>query len=62
MPVLFIESNMDKRPMKTVSKETGVPFSNKPKYSDEFGKPGEEVDTYVKYLNYNINLIYDELK
>ena len=53
---------MDKRLMKTVSKETGVPFSNKPKYSDEFGKPGEEVDTYVKYLNYIINLIYDELK
>lgn len=62
VPVLFIESNVDKRPMETVSKETGVPFSNKPIYSDEIGKPGEEVDTYVKYLNYNINLIYDELK
>lgn len=62
VPVLFLESNVDKRPMKTVSKETGVPFSKKPIYSDEIGKPGEEVDTYVKYLNYNINLIYDELK
>ena len=62
VPVLFIESNVDQRPMKTVSKETGVPFSGKPIYSDEIGKPGDEVDTYIKYLNYNINLIHDELK
>ena len=62
VPVLFIESNVDKRPMRTVSKETGVPFSKKPIYSDEIGKPGEEVDTYIKYLNYNINLIHSELK
>lgn len=62
VPVLFIESNVDKRPMKTVSQETGIPFSRKPIYSDEIGKPGDEVDTYIKYLNYNINLIYDELK
>lgn len=62
VPVLFIESNVDRRPMKTVSKETGVPFSKKPIYSDEIGKPGDEVDTYIKYLNYNINLIHDELK
>lgn len=62
VPVLFIESNVDKRPMKTVSQETGIPFSKKPIYSDEIGKPGQEVDTYIKYLTYNINLIYDELK
>lgn len=61
VPVLFIESNVDPRPMETVSKETGVPFSKKPIYSDEIGKPGDEVDTYVKYLNYNIKLIHDEL-
>ena len=60
--VLFIESNVDRRPMETVAKETGVPFSKRPIYSDEIGKPGEEVDTYIKYLNYNINLIHDELK
>ncbi len=61
VPVLFIESNVDPRPMETVSKETGVPFAKKTIFSDEIGKPGDEVDTYVKYLNYNINLIYDEL-
>ncbi|WLV24076.1 zinc ABC transporter substrate-binding protein [Aciduricibacillus chroicocephali] len=61
VPVLFIESNVDRRPMETVSKETGVPFSKKPIYSDEIGQAGDEVDTYVKYLNYNIKLIHDEL-
>ena len=60
--VLFIESNVDKRPMETVSRETGIPLSKRPIYSDEIGRPGEEVDTYIKYLNYNINLIHDELK
>lgn len=61
VPVLFIESNVDARPMETVSEQTGVPFSSKPIYSDEIGKPGDEVDTYMKFLEYNIELIHDEL-
>ena len=62
VPILFIESNVDKRPMQMVSLETNVPISKKAIYSDEIGKPGEEVDSYLKFLQYNINLIYDELK
>lgn len=61
VPVLFIESNVDARPMETVSDQTGVPFSSNVIYSDEIGKPGDEVDTYMKFLDYNINLIHDEL-
>lgn len=61
VPVLFIESNVDRRPMETVSNESGVPIIERPIYSDEIGQPGEEVDTYVKYLKYNIQLIHDEL-
>lgn len=60
--ILFIESNVDKRPMQMVSNETNVPISKVPIYSDEIGKPGEEVDTYLKFLQHNINLIYKELK
>ncbi|MDN6161739.1 MAG: zinc ABC transporter substrate-binding protein [Atopostipes sp.] len=61
VPVLFIESNVDARPMETVSEQTGVPFSSKEIYSDEIGEPGDEVDTYMKFLKYNINLVHDEL-
>ncbi|MBB4824329.1 ABC-type Zn uptake system ZnuABC Zn-binding protein ZnuA [Sporosarcina luteola] len=61
VPVLFIESNVDPRPMETVANETGVRIAKQKIYSDEIGQPGEEVDTYIKYLNYNINLIHDEL-
>lgn len=61
VPVLFVESNVDKRPMETVSKETGVPIYKKPIYSDEIGKKGDEVDTYVKYLNYNLKVLGDGL-
>ena len=58
VPLLFLESNVDPRPMETVSKESGVEIFEKPIYSDEIGKPGDEVDTYVKYLTYNICLLY----
>lgn len=61
VPLLFMESNVDARPMETVSSETGVDIAEKPIYSDEIGEPGEEVDTYMKYLQYNIDLIHDGL-
>ncbi len=62
VPILFLESNVDSRPMEAVSKESGVDIYKKPIYSDEIGKPGEEVDTYIKYLKYNIDVIFDGLK
>lgn len=61
VPVLFAESNVDTRPMETVSKESGVPIAERPIYSDEIGNPGDEIDTYVKYLQYNMDLIHSEL-
>src|SRR5690606_33639451 len=59
--VLFMESNVDPRPMETVANETGVRIAEKKIYSDEIGKPNDEVNTYIKYLKYNINLIHEEL-
>lgn len=60
--VLFVESNVDRRPMETVSKETKVAIYKEPLFSDELGKPGKEADTYIKYLAYNLEKIYDGLK
>lgn len=51
---LFVESNVDRRPMETVSKATGVPIHPKPLFSDELGKKGQSADTYLGYLEYNL--------
>ena len=62
VPMLFVESNVDKRPMQMVSSETNIPISKKPIYSDEIEKQGGEVDSYLKFLQHNIDLIYEKLK
>ncbi len=59
--VLFVESNVDTRPMETVSSETGVEIYDRPILSDEIGNPGEEGDTYTSYLEYNLDVITDGL-
>lgn len=59
--VLFVESNVDTRPMETVSNETGVPIYNTPIFSDEIGKKGEPGDTYLKFLEHNLKHIYQGL-
>lgn len=60
-PVLFVETNVDTRPMETISKESGIEIFGEI-FSDEIGDPGEEGDTYVKYLQFNIDAIHDGLK
>lgn len=54
---LFVESNVDTRPMQTISKETGVPIYKYPLYSDELGRQGKEAGSYLDYLNYNLEHI-----
>lgn len=60
-PVLFVESNVQTKPMEQVSKETGIPIFSKKIYADEIGKAGSEVDTYLKFLTHNLNVIIEGL-
>lgn len=57
VPGLFVESNVDPRPMESVSKETGVPIAGT-LYSDEIGTAGSDADTYLAYLQHNIDVIH----
>lgn len=61
VPVLFLESNVDPRPMETVSRETGVPIFHRKIYSDEIGRPGSPPGTYLGALEWNIDAIYEGL-
>lgn len=60
-PVLFVESNVDSRPLEAVSRESGIEIYPEQIFSDEIGKKGDPVDTYVKLLEHNIRIIYDGL-
>lgn len=56
-PVIFLESNVDPKPLETVSAETGIPIYEELIYSDEIGEKGDRVDSYIKLLEHNIRII-----
>lgn len=60
VPALFVETNVDGRPMETVSNETGIPIAAK-LFSDELGRPGSDGSTVIDFLQHNIDTIHEHL-
>jgi len=59
--VLFLETSIDARSMEMVSSETKVPIGGKV-FTDSIGKPGEDGDSYLKMMEWNINTILEQLQ
>ncbi|MEH7223694.1 metal ABC transporter substrate-binding protein [Bacillus sp. JJ1566] len=57
---LFLETSIDSRSMEAVSAETNVPILGKV-FTDSLAEPGEDGDTYISMMEWNINTFKEGL-
>ncbi len=59
--VLFLETSIDARSMEMVSNETNIPIGGEV-FTDSIGSPGEPGDSYIAMMEWNINMIIEQIQ